>query len=150
MKKLIGKVIIAVIILAAVVGIIMMNKQSGTNEDNTLVVGLDDSFPPMGFRNENNEIVGFDIDVAKEVLCEVYDIERLIGKIDNDFNPDLICVTSIFTYWSKYVKNAVSYCRNKYGNDILCHCNNYIGHIRWVFTLHFHMDCKKRQKAGNS
>ncbi len=33
----------------------------------TLVVGLDDSFPPMGFRDENNEIVGFDIDLAKEV-----------------------------------------------------------------------------------
>ena len=32
-----------------------------------LVLGLDDSFPPMGFRDENNEIVGFDIDVAKEV-----------------------------------------------------------------------------------
>lgn len=32
-----------------------------------LVMGLDDSFPPMGFRNENNEIVGFDIDLAKEV-----------------------------------------------------------------------------------
>ncbi len=32
-----------------------------------LVVGLDDSFPPMGFRDENNEIVGFDIDLAKEV-----------------------------------------------------------------------------------
>lgn len=35
-----------------------------------------------------------------------------------DFMPDLICVTSIFTYWSKYVKSAVSYCKNKYGNDI--------------------------------
>ena len=33
----------------------------------TFVLGLDDSFPPMGFRDENNEIVGFDIDVAKEV-----------------------------------------------------------------------------------
>lgn len=31
------------------------------------VVGLDDSFPPMGFRDENNNIVGFDIDLAKEV-----------------------------------------------------------------------------------
>lgn len=31
------------------------------------VVGLDDAFPPMGFRDENNEIVGFDIDLAKEV-----------------------------------------------------------------------------------
>lgn len=32
-----------------------------------LVVGLDDSFPPMGFRDEKNEIVGFDIDLANEV-----------------------------------------------------------------------------------
>ena len=28
------------------------------------VLGLDDSFPPMGFRDENNEIVGVDIDLA--------------------------------------------------------------------------------------
>ncbi|MDH1702145.1 amino acid ABC transporter substrate-binding protein [Comamonas terrigena] len=32
-----------------------------------LVVGLDDNFPPMGFRDEKNELVGFDIDMAKEV-----------------------------------------------------------------------------------
>ncbi|ESH88056.1 amino acid ABC transporter substrate-binding protein [Cupriavidus sp. HPC(L)] len=32
----------------------------------TVVVGLDDNFPPMGFRDANNEIVGFDIDMAKE------------------------------------------------------------------------------------
>ncbi len=31
------------------------------------VLGLDDSFPPMGFRNKDNEIVGFDIDLAFEV-----------------------------------------------------------------------------------
>jgi len=32
------------------------------------VLGLDDQFPPMGFREKgSNEIVGFDIDLAKEV-----------------------------------------------------------------------------------
>lgn len=31
-----------------------------------IVVGLDDNFPPMGFRDEKNELVGFDIDMAKE------------------------------------------------------------------------------------
>lgn len=35
-------------------------------EKGYFVVGLDDAFPPMGFRDENNEIVGFDIDLAKE------------------------------------------------------------------------------------
>ncbi|MDR3121425.1 MAG: amino acid ABC transporter substrate-binding protein [Clostridiales bacterium] len=29
------------------------------------VLGLDDEFPPMGFRDEQNEIVGFDVDMAK-------------------------------------------------------------------------------------
>jgi len=31
-----------------------------------IVVGLDDNFPPMGFRDEKNALVGFDIDMAKE------------------------------------------------------------------------------------
>ena len=31
-----------------------------------IVIGLDDNFPPMGFRNEGGELVGFDIDLAKE------------------------------------------------------------------------------------
>lgn len=30
-----------------------------------IVIGLDDNFPPMGFRDEKNELVGFDIDMAK-------------------------------------------------------------------------------------
>ncbi|MEI0495689.1 amino acid ABC transporter substrate-binding protein [Brachyspira intermedia] len=32
-----------------------------------LVLGLDDTFAPMGFRDENGEVVGFDIDLAREV-----------------------------------------------------------------------------------
>lgn len=32
----------------------------------------------------------------------------------DSFNPDLIFVTSIFTYWSKYVKDAVKYCKKDY------------------------------------
>ncbi len=35
-------------------------------EKGYFVVGLDDAFPPMGFRDEKNEIVGFDIDFARE------------------------------------------------------------------------------------
>lgn len=31
-----------------------------------IVVGLDDTFAPMGFRDDKNELVGFDIDMAKE------------------------------------------------------------------------------------
>jgi len=32
----------------------------------TLVIGLDDEYAPFGFRDKNGELVGFDIDLAKE------------------------------------------------------------------------------------
>lgn len=32
-----------------------------------IVLGMDDSFPPMGFRDANNELTGFDLAVATEV-----------------------------------------------------------------------------------
>ena len=32
-----------------------------------LILGLDASFPPMGFTDKKQNIVGFDIDLAKEV-----------------------------------------------------------------------------------
>lgn len=39
--------------------------------EDKFVVGLDDSFPPMGFRDESGEIVGFDIDLAKAAAEEM-------------------------------------------------------------------------------
>ena len=38
-----------------------------TAEKDTLVVGLDDTFAPMGFRDEQGNLVGFDIDLANAV-----------------------------------------------------------------------------------
>ncbi|WP_040212924.1 transporter substrate-binding domain-containing protein, partial [Clostridium polynesiense] len=34
---------------------------------NKILVGLDDSLPPMGFRSTSNELQGFDIDMAAEI-----------------------------------------------------------------------------------
>ncbi|MBM6613548.1 amino acid ABC transporter substrate-binding protein [Desemzia sp. RIT804] len=36
-------------------------------EEGTFTIGLDDTFAPMGFRDSNGEVVGFDIDLANEV-----------------------------------------------------------------------------------
>ena len=38
---------------------------ASTLDKDTLIVGLDDTFAPMGFKDESGEIVGFDIDLAK-------------------------------------------------------------------------------------
>ena len=46
-----------------------------------LVIGLDDQFPPMGFRDDKNELVGFDIDLAKAV-CDKLGIEAVPTPID--------------------------------------------------------------------
>ncbi len=43
------------------------DKQADKKDDNTLIVGLDDTFAPMGFRDESNKLVGFDIDLANAV-----------------------------------------------------------------------------------
>lgn len=45
------------------------------------VVGLDDSFPPIGFRNDKNEIVGFDVDLATEVAKRL-GLELVLQPID--------------------------------------------------------------------
>ena len=47
----------------------------------TFVLGLDDTFPPMGYRNADNEIVGFDVDVYKEV-CRRMGVEFKLQPID--------------------------------------------------------------------
>ena len=70
MKKFIILTLIAVSVLAAGCKKDTNSAQNTTetnNIANLFIVGLDDSFPPMGFRDNNNEIVGFDIDMAKEV-----------------------------------------------------------------------------------
>ena len=43
------------------------NDLEGIKVKGKLVIGLDDTFAPMGFKDEKGEIVGFDIDLAKEV-----------------------------------------------------------------------------------
>ncbi|CDF59033.1 amino acid ABC transporter substrate-binding protein [Thermobrachium celere] len=50
--------------------------QVSNSESKIVVVGLDDTFAPMGFKNEKGEIVGFDVDLAKEVFRRLgYDVK---------------------------------------------------------------------------
>ena len=54
-------------------------------EKGVFVLGLDDSFPPMGFRDDKGEIAGFDIDLAREVAKRL-DVEVELKPIDWDGN----------------------------------------------------------------
>ena len=99
-------ILILAIIIIAIVAVVFVtkiktketrNSLSRILNKNTFILGLDDSFPPMGYRDENNEIVGFDIDVAKEV-CKRLGVQLVIQPISwnakeqelNSYNIDCI------------------------------------------------------------
>ena len=89
MKKLLqnqkkNKFVLCVLLLALLASLALMtgcgnnDAQDGdTDADGqdtakeTLVVGLDDAFAPMGFRDEQGNLVGFDIDLATAVADEL-------------------------------------------------------------------------------
>lgn len=69
MKKLTGLLLMGIIILSTTTFAFFGGKQDTLKKIQTegkFIVGLDDTFAPMGFRDENGEVVGFDIDLAKE------------------------------------------------------------------------------------
>lgn len=80
-------------LLAALMALVMMLGCAGAlaEEDNslqaildkgTLVMGLDDTFPPMGYREPGtDEIVGFDVDLAR-LVCEKLGVELVLQPID--------------------------------------------------------------------
>ena len=76
MKKII------LLVLVALSAVMCSAKKADTPENSSkisveqkmpqkIVVGLDDTFAPMGFKNEKGEIVGFDIDLAKAVASKL-------------------------------------------------------------------------------
>lgn len=74
MKKILSAILAAVMLCTAFSGCNNANTDNGADESlkkvkdkGEFVLGLDASFPPMGFKDENDEIVGFDIDIAKVV-----------------------------------------------------------------------------------
>jgi polar amino acid transport system substrate-binding protein len=106
MKK--GLVIVATLLMGAVLF------ANGTGEqgkaDNSLqkikdkgqfVLGLDYSFPPMGYRNENNEIVGFDIDFAREV-CSRLEVKLVCQPIDWNAKEQELNTGNIDCIWNGF------------------------------------------------
>lgn len=68
-------------------------------ENGELVVGLDDTFAPMGFRDEAGELVGFDIDLANAV-CEQLGIKATFKPIDWDSKELALSSGTIDCVWN--------------------------------------------------
>lgn len=82
------------------------------------VLGLDDSFPPMGFRDDDNNIVGFDIDVAKEV-CSRLGVELVLQPISWDAKEQELSTGKVDCLW-----NGFSYSDER--NEQMCLSDSYM------------------------
>ena len=86
MKKIFS--IMLVCLMAASLAFASGKKDSGVSNSlealkarGVFVLGLDDAFPPLGFRDDANNIVGYDIDLAAEV-CKRLGVELKCQPID--------------------------------------------------------------------
>lgn len=64
-----------------------------------LILGLDETFPPMGYRDANGDIVGFDIDLATEV-CARLGIKLKLQPIDWNSKEMELSTKSIDCIWN--------------------------------------------------
>ncbi|MCI6501742.1 MAG: amino acid ABC transporter substrate-binding protein [Clostridia bacterium] len=87
---------------------------TASGEDNSLqkvldsgkfILGLDATFKPMGFTDENDQIVGFDIDVAQEV-CNRLGVELVKQPIDWDTKEADLDAGKIDCIWNGMSINA--------------------------------------------
>ena len=77
LKKLPKRLLLICLAIAMVLPLIACNSSSSGNTDSssgsqtaekkTFTVGFDANFPPYGYRDDNGEYVGFDLDLAQEV-----------------------------------------------------------------------------------
>lgn len=77
---------------------------SKIKERGYIVMGLDDTFAPMGFKDEKGEIVGFDVDLAKEVFKRV-GLEVKFQPIDWTMKESELEAGNIDLIWNGYSIN---------------------------------------------
>lgn len=99
-KKVVLGVMLGVMSFS-VLGCAQKDTAESTVDKDTIIVGLDDAFAPMGFRDENGEIVGFDVDLAKE-LGQRLDKEVTFQPIDWTMKEAELKSENIDFIWNGY------------------------------------------------
>lgn len=123
MKKLLALAAVAALGL----GVMGSTAVEAKNLDKEIVIGLDDNFAPMGFRDEKNEIVGFDIDLAREATRRL-GMKVTFKPIDWGAKEAEIKSGRIDAIWNCFTVNPE---REKvYGLS-----KPYINNAQWIVTL---------------
>lgn len=104
---IIAGVIVLIAVIAAVLvftGVINTNGNTGPN-DNVLVIGFDSEFPPYGYKDDNGEYVGFDLDLAQEV-CNRNNWTLVKQPIDWDAKDSELSSGTIDCIWNGFTING--------------------------------------------
>lgn len=96
------------VVMAAAMTIGMMvtgvSVQAGV-EDKTLIVGFDAEYPPFGYKDDNGEYVGFDLDLAQEV-CDNLGWELVKKPINWDSKDMELNSGNIDCIWNGFTING--------------------------------------------
>lgn len=93
--------LIALFTLVAMLVVGCSNETSQGEEAEKLIMGLDDTFAPMGFRDETGSLVGFDIDLANEVAKRM-DLTIEFQPIDWSMKENELNAGNIDFIWNGY------------------------------------------------
>jgi len=99
MKKLLAVLMTCLFVVSGCSGEKEVTKTLATAQEEGFVVGLDDTFAPMGFRNDDNEIVGFHIDLAKEVSNRL-EMEVTFQPVDWEMKETELSQGNIDAIWN--------------------------------------------------
>ena len=99
LKKLVIAGIAASLVVCFAVGCGSQKSDNATAKKDKIVIGLDDNFPPFGFHDEKGELVGFDIDMAKEAAKRL-GIEVEFKPIDWDSKETELKSKKIDAIWN--------------------------------------------------
>ncbi len=65
MKRLLSVLLLLTALMTVLTACGTAKDSSSSSTKETIIIGVDDKFAPMGFRDDKNEMVGFDIDLAR-------------------------------------------------------------------------------------
>jgi len=98
MKKLVTLISVALLALSMLAG-------CGSEAKTVFTVGFDAEFPPYGYRDDNGEYVGFDLDLAQEV-CDRNGWELVKQPIDWDAKDMELSSGNISCIWNGFTVNG--------------------------------------------
>ena len=101
MKKMVKFLVSLMVLLMVAPNTVNAQADQVIDRKKEVVIGFDDTFAPFGFKNEEGEYVGFDLDLAAEIF-ERMDVEFKFQPIDWSMKETELNTNNIDLIWNGY------------------------------------------------